>query len=290
MTGKFVSLHSLIRPAAVAWTLAASTFATIAQVVSTSQDDTNDAGTTIWVTTTQRLKTKVYESSHLSASPLLIVVLHGDSPDRPPTYQYRFARMAAAEIPDSVVAAVLRPGYEDGEGRSDGMRGETTGDNYTPEVVDAVVTAVVELKTRYRPRQVIMVGHSGGSAIAGSLIGQRGNLANAALLVSCVCDLGAWRKHMYATKGGRIWERPVRSLSPLALIEGIPTSTTVSLLVGSEDQTTPPSLTIAYAEVLRKRGIAVDVTVAPGLGHNILLEPIAMERLKHTVSALSRVP
>jgi len=272
------------RLAVLAWPLVVTASCAIAQTAPAAQDATAAAGTTIWVTTTQRLKTKVYESAELSQSPILVVVMHGDSPSEPPTYQYTFAQAAAIAIPDTVVATVLRPGYDDGEERSDGMRGETTGDNYTPEVLNAVAAAISELKARYRPRWVVLVGHSGGSAIVGSLIGQREGIANAALLVSCVCDLDAWRKHMQATKGGKIWERPVRSLSPLPLVKGIPASTRISMLVGSDDQTTPPSLTIAYAAALRDRGIPVDVTIAPGLGHNILLEPVAMDRLKQIVS------
>ena len=273
--------------AALVWTLAINTSYAIAQTAPAAQEATATPGTTIWVTTMQRLKTKVYESAGLSLSPTLVVVVHGDSPFRPPTYQYRFALAAAVAIPGTVVAAVLRPGYDDGEERSDGMRGETTGDNYTPEVLDAVATAISEIKARYRPRRVVLVGHSGGSAIVGSLIGRRVGIADAVLLVSCVCDLEAWRKHMQATKGGKIWERPVRSLSPLALTKGIPASTRVSMLVGSDDDITPPSLTDAYAAALRDRGIPVDVTVAPGLGHDILSEPVAMDQLRHIVSITS---
>ena len=243
-------------------------------------------GETMWVTTTQRLKTKVYANASLSTQPLLIVVLHGDSPDRPPTYQYRFAETAAASIKDAVAAAVLRPGYSDGEDRSDGMRGETTGDNYTPEVINAVATAISELKARYHPRRVILVGHSGGSAIMANLLGQQASIADAALLVSCPCDLAEWRKHMQSVKGGAIWERPVRSLSPLAVINGVHVSVRIWMLVGGDDQITPPALTLAYAEALRNHGVAVDVTVSPGLGHNILLEPIAIERLKDVISAI----
>jgi predicted esterase len=275
------------RVAAIAWMLVATFSCAMAQPAAATPEVGADGGRTIWVTTTQRLKTRAYESAGRSASPILVVVVHGDSPSESPTYQYRFAQAAAVAIPDVVVAAVLRPGYDDGEERSDGMRGETTGDNYTPEVIDAVAVAISELKARYQPRRVVLVGHSGGSAIVGSLIGQRGGMANAALLVSCVCDLEAWRKHMQATKGGKMWERPVRSLSPLALVKGIPASTRVSMLVGSDDQTTPPSLTDTYAAALRDLGIPVDVTVAPGLQHNILLAPVAMERLKQIVSTTS---
>jgi pimeloyl-ACP methyl ester carboxylesterase len=247
---------------------------------------TTNTGATMWVTTTQRIKSKIYENPRLSQHPILVVVVHGDSPDEPPTYQYRFAERVAAAMSDTVVAAVLGPGYSDGEDSSDGLRGRTTGDNWTPEVVNAVAAVLSELKDRYHPRRAILVGHSGGAAIVGNLLGQQGTAVDGALLVSCPCDLAAWRKHMQSVKGGAIWERPVRSLSPLALVDGVAASAKVWLLVGSEDQITPSTLTLAYAEALRNRNIAVQVTIAPGLGHRILLELVAMERLQEVASTI----
>ena len=265
----------------------ASAPSAFAQSAAAAQDTTN-TGATLWITTTQRIKSKIYESARLSQHPILVIVVHGDASDgSPSTYHYRFAERAAAAIPDAVVAAVLRPGYSDGEDTSDGLRGLTTGDNWTPEIVNAVATVLAELKDRYHPRRVILVGHSGGAAIIGNLMGlQRAAAADGALLVSCPCDLAAWRRHMQSVKGGAIWERPVRSLSPLALVDNVPASAKIWLLVGSDDQTTPPALTLAYAEALRHRNVAVNVTIASGLGHNILLEPIAMERLKEIVGTL----
>ena len=143
-----------------------------------------------------------------------------------------------------------------------------------------------ELKDRYHPRQAILVGHSGGAAIVGDLLGQQGIAVDGALLVSCPCDLTEWRKHMQSVKGGAFWERPVRSLSPLALVDGVPASAKIWLLVGSDDQITPSAFTLAYAEALRNRNVAVNVTIASGLGHDILLEPIAMERLQEVASTL----
>ncbi|UPJ53683.1 alpha/beta fold hydrolase [Bradyrhizobium sp. 200] len=275
----------LVSIAAAALLLFGSVPAAFAQSTVTAQNTTNTAAT-MWITTTQRIKAKVYENARLSQHPILVIVVHGDSPGEPPTYQYRFAERAAAAIPDAVVAAVLRPGYSDGEDSSDGMRGYTTGDNWTPEVVNALATVLAELKDRYRPRRAILVGHSGGAAIVGNLLGQQGAVVDGILLVSCPCDVTAWRKHMQSVKGGAIWERPVRSLSPLALVDGVPASAKIWLLVGSDDQTTPQALTLAYAEALRSRNVAVNVTIAPGLGHNILLEPIAMERLKEIASTI----
>jgi pimeloyl-ACP methyl ester carboxylesterase len=252
----------------------------------TAPADAATAGETLWMTTTQRIKSRLYEHAGLSAHPILVIVVHGDSPDGPPKYQYRFAKLAAAAIPDTVVAAVLRPGYSDGEDSSDGMRGFTTGDNYTPEIVNAVATVLSELKDRYHPRRVIMIGHSGGAAIVGDLLGQQGAAVDGALLVSCPCDVAEWRKHMQSIKGGAIWERPVRSLSPLALVDNIPAAAKIWLLVGGNDQVAPSALTLAYAEALRNRNIAVNVTIAPGLGHDILLEPVAMDQLREVVGAI----
>jgi pimeloyl-ACP methyl ester carboxylesterase len=267
--------------------LAASAPSAFAQSPVTAQETMN-TGATLWVETTQRIKSKIYENARLSRHPILVVVVHGDASDgSPSTYHYRFAERAAAAIPDAVVAAVLRPGYSDGEDTSDGLRGDTTGDNWTPEVVNAVASVLSELKGKYHPRRVILVGHSGGAAIVGNLLGlQQAAAADGALLVACPCDLTAWRRHMQSVKRGAIWERPVRSLSPLALVDSVPASTKIWLLVGGDDQTTPSTLTLAYAEALRDRNVAVNVTVAAGLGHTILLEPIAMERLKEVVGAV----
>jgi hypothetical protein len=95
-----------------------------------------------------RLAARVYRGAQTEGRPVLVIVLHGDSPSGPPTYQYRLARTVAAQLAGAVFVAILRPGYADGERRSDGTRGLTTGDNYTPAVVDAVAQAIVALRTR----------------------------------------------------------------------------------------------------------------------------------------------
>jgi hypothetical protein len=83
----FHKIGTLVRPgtllmglAVPAWTLVASPSINIAETAPERQEI---AGATMWVATTQRLKTKVYENRSLTASPILIVVVHGDSPDGP---------------------------------------------------------------------------------------------------------------------------------------------------------------------------------------------------------------
>ncbi len=246
------------------------------------------AGTEFWATTALgRLKARVYPASQPGIHPVLIVVLHGDAPFSTPTYQYRFAQLAAAVNNGVVVAAVLRPGYFDGESRSDGTRGRTTGDNYTPEVVDAVDQAIGQLREKYQPGRIVLVGHSGGAAISADLLGRHPETADAALLVSCPCDVAAWRRHMKARQGSEIWDAPVTSLSPMDLVPSVSPSARVWMVVGAEDHIAPPALTNEYAAALRAHGVKVDVVILPGLAHDILLEGATFDALHGLLAQLA---
>lgn len=128
-------------------------------------------GRTQWVEVADgRLKTEIYTTAPLSAHPTLLVVLHGDLPNPRPSYQYALApavtqgieapmmpeavriRLAKSiQVADVVAAGVLRPGYTDGKGdRSDGDMGEAVGDNYTPEVTDAIVDDCAQIESSIR--------------------------------------------------------------------------------------------------------------------------------------------
>ncbi len=258
------------------------------RVPATSQSQASAAGETLWLTGNGlRLKTEIFRSAKLSDHPVLIVVLHGDSPFRPPSYQYEFARQAAAQLENAVVIPVLRPGYTDDSGeQSQGVRGRTTGDNYTPEVVDSIAQIIEQLKKKFHPSATLLAGHSGGAAISANVLGRWPSTVNGALLVSCPCDLPAWRSHMLKVQGNPIWLAPVDSLSPLDLAGKVPTTVHVRMLVGSDDPVAPPELTQRYAEALRNHGVDVTVTTAPGLKHDILLEPVAFAELKNLVKSV----
>jgi pimeloyl-ACP methyl ester carboxylesterase len=246
-----------------------------------------------------RLKTKIYKSANLTDRPVLLLVLHGDlleaAPE--PTYTYLFARRAAAQMDNLIAAAVLRPGYSDDAGdRSDGSRGLATGDNYTPQVVSAVADAVRELKARFHPLATVLAGHSGGSAIAADVLGREPAEADGTLLVSCPCNVPEWRKHMARAQFRRtgplslLFLLPVHSLSPLDRVDYVPRSAHVRMVVGSEDPTTPVKFTEEYANKLRGHGVDARVTIAPGLGHNILLTPVVFEQLSGLVKEFAASP
>jgi pimeloyl-ACP methyl ester carboxylesterase len=259
---------------------------------SQSRWNENDGGTTRWIDVASgRLKTRVYAGASLSQSPVLVLVLHGDLPEPPPSYQYEFAKVVTRETgkaADVIAAGVLRPGYSDPVGdRSSGDMGRAIAENYTPEVVDAVASAARELSNAYHATAIVLVAHSGGAAVAADLLGRHPGLARGAVLVGCGCDPTAWRKKRRTETGNPMFDGPTRSLQPLNLASEVAPGTVVRMVVGENDDVTPPAHSHAYATALRERGIDVSVDVVPGLGHNILFEPRVLDAVKDVLTGLN---
>jgi len=226
-----------------------------------------------------------YRSASLSAHPDLVVVLHGDSPFADPSYQNAEARRISTEVDDVIAVGLLRPGYTDAEGhRSSGVRGRTNGDNYTPADVDAIAAAIQGLADTDLPARVFVVGHSGGAVIAGDLIARHPGLVHGAVLVSCPCDVPAWRRHMDSVQHTPVWRLPVESVSPLDLTAQIDLHTVVRVIVGAADAVAPPAFSRAYVQRLAARGVQVQLVEIPGAAHDILLDP----RVLHVIADLLR--
>jgi pimeloyl-ACP methyl ester carboxylesterase len=218
-----------------------------------------------------RLKTSIFHSTVVSASPILVVVLHGDAPFNKPGYQDRFGARVVAAYPDVVVAAILRPGYTDPEGNtSEGQRGQTTGDNYNARNTDAIAAAIGELRRRFHGRRVVVVGHSGGAAITANILGRHPTLIDAALLVSCPCDVDRWRAHMWRRTRYPGFLGRITTLSPIREIQGASDSVTITMVVGDQDDVAPPSLSEAYQAAARRLGKHVRLVQLPGERHEIL--------------------
>jgi pimeloyl-ACP methyl ester carboxylesterase len=228
---------------------------------------------------------RVYRSASLSAHPDLVVVLHGDSPFSDPSYQNAEARRISTEVDDVIAIGLLRPGYTDADGhRSSGIRGRTNGDNYTPADVDAVAAAIQGLTDTDLPARVFIVGHSGGAAIVGDLIARHPGLVNGAVLVSCPCDVPAWRRHMDSVQHTPVWGMPIESLSPMDLVAHVDPHTVVRVVVGTADPVTPPAFSRTYVQRLQAHGVRAQLVELPGAGHEILLDP----RVLTTITDLLR--
>jgi pimeloyl-ACP methyl ester carboxylesterase len=234
---------------------------------------------------------RAYESAKLSRHPHLIVVIHGDAPSVNPSYQYVFAGSAAAALNDVVVVGVLRPGYLDGiGGRSEGGRGFALADNYTVDDIASLASAAKALMNRYHTADLTLVGHSGGSTIAADILALYPRLARGALLVSCPCDVPAFRWGMMKHQLNPLWLIPVHAVSPQDHTRQIPRSTLVRMVVGSADPVTPPPLTLAFARALEANGGNVQVLVLKDLGHEILLHPAVFQELRTLMNEASGDP
>lgn len=232
--------------------------------------------------------TRAFGAESPGAVKTLVFVLHGDAPFVKPSYHYAFAA-DAAKLTGVRAIGILRPGYEDKDGNvSPGVRGITTGDNYTPDRVDAIARAIATIEKRYPGARHIVVGHSGGAAIAADLAALHPELVDGVLLVSCPCDLPKWRAFMKKKIPAAPFDAPVDSYDSIALVPKLSPKLALSMMVGSADDTAPPDLTQAYAAAARARGIAVDLRVLPGKPHDILNEPEVIPALADLIAKVTK--
>ncbi len=225
---------------------------------------------------------RVYSSKDELKAPTLVLVLHGDSPSRNPSYQYAIARRIANENSNVVAVGILRPGYTDEEGnRSAGERGETTGDNYTRTVLKAVHQLRMSLQEKYTPSKTLIVGHSGGAAISANLMAEYPNGYSSAVLISCPCDLHPWRKHMKALRpNSNIWDKEVDSLSPIEEVNRINSDAQIMIIHGDQDDTVPIKLAEHYFDALKAQNLGVKFIQLENRGHDVAFNPKVFEAIK----------
>lgn len=195
---------------------------------------------------------------------VLVVWLHGDlSSGGPADYHVGAARKFAEDHLASGVrsVALVRPGYPDGDGHASTVAFTQSGrqDHYTRQNVGEVAAAVQRLKTRFRPVQTLLVGHSGGAATAAILLGLAPDLVDGAVLVACPCDLIAWRA------GRRPW---TASENPLDWAARTAPGVVVHALTGSRDDNTDPGLAQRYIDALLRRGVTAAFDRIEGATHN----------------------
>jgi predicted esterase len=227
-------------------------------------------GQTVWTGTPRgRLKARVYESTRLDEHPVLVVLVHGDIPDpRQGLYELAFAIAHAWQ--NVVAAGVLRPGYKDAQGdTSSGEMGYAIGDNYTPETVDDIDSAIRGLRAKYHAGPVVLIGHSGGGAISADLIGRHPEDVSAVLLLACGCDPNEFMtRFMREHPGGFPKDLPNPSLLPLDLVPHVSPGIHARMVIGDQDDVVRLPASQAYASALATRGVDVKLTIASGVGHN----------------------
>ncbi len=188
-----------------------------------------------------------------------IVLLHGDlSNGGLATYMHDFAEDIIENFPTIQVISLLRTGYSDGELTSIGDNYNRR-DQYTKENNVLVYKTITNIKASRNNTKIIAIGHSGGAAQLGAIIGQNQNLVDAAILVSCPCDLYQWR----------IGRTPlVRSQSPSDFTTQVGEHIKVIAISGSNDTNTSPSLAKRYIQELQYNSVDGKFISIEGGGHN----------------------
>jgi len=229
---------------------------------------------------------KYFKSDSLLNNPNLVILLHGDAPFNPPSYQYKLGKILERQTKNTIIVAVLRPGYTDNEGNhSDGIKGNTTGDNYTMEVINNLTEVVKELKIRYKPNQTIIVGHSGGAAISADIISSTSNLIDKSVLVSCPCDVEKWRSYMSSKQQFyRPWKDSVKSISPIKMVDSLNSKVTMTLIHGTKDDVVPFDISNNYYQKLKNRDINVKLIKLDNEGHEIILSDIVVSTIKNCLN------
>ena len=225
----------------------------------------------------RRIAGRVFLESAPSPSAPLVVVLHGDAPFVNPGYQYAFAAQLARALPGTRVAALLRPGYADPYGdKSDGDRGFALGENYTRGVISQLVTAIELLKSEWSAPGIVLVGHSGGATLSADILALYPGLIQHAFLVSCPCDVPAFRRHMARHQRDPLWLIPVQSLSPMQTLTQMHKTIAITAISGSDDPIALPTYAKAYVARAQRLGISATMVVLAGKGHEILNDPAVL--------------
>ena len=200
---------------------------------------------------------------------VLAVFLHGDSSGR---VELRADRGAAFSLADKLrltTVALQRPGYVSELGKSDGYNRERD-DDYTPGNVRIVAAALAHLRQLNPGKKLLLIGHSGGSAMAALTAARFPASADAYMVAACPCDVPAWREWRQASAGrGGQW---TNSLSPQAEASKVPGGTRIALLVGSRDDNTLPKFSEAFLAQLQSQGVKANLMLADGAGHSSVIQ------------------
>jgi pimeloyl-ACP methyl ester carboxylesterase len=199
-----------------------------------------------------------------SPAAVLVVWLHGDvSRGGAADYMYGFTVQSNKEGVTHL--ALMRPGYFDSWGKRSSGNNYGRGDNATKHNIDSVAEAIRALKEHYGTRRLVVVGHSGGATFAAVLLGRHPGLVDAAILLSCPCNLDRWNSAR--GRGGRR-----RSESPHEYLDEVPITSKVIALTGEHDNNTSPWIAEDYITALRQRGVEARFAVIPDAGHSF--EPL----------------
>src|SRR4029450_13721440 len=104
--------------------------------------------------------------------------------------------------------------------------------------------------------------------IAANMLSRHPALIDAALVVSCPCDVEQWRQHMFQLTGQPVFQGMLDTLSPVEQITGMSEQANVTMMVGSKDKEASPGLSECYQAVAAPLGKKVKLVQLQGKEHD----------------------
>ena len=206
---------------------------------------------------------------------VVLIYLHGDNGGTI-DWPANSTALALGSAVGATTIGVQRPGYRSELGTSDGQT-SIQDDDYTSGNVEILADALKSLRVSYPGKRLLLVGHSGGAAMAALVAGRFPSAADGYLLVGCPCDVDRWRewRNSSAGKSGR-WSK---SLSPIRDVAKIAPGTYLRVLVGDKDDNTLPKFSEAYVAALRESGNDTTVVYAAGSNHGTVRRSPELHKL-----------
>lgn len=198
-----------------------------------------------------QLKGAVYKGGNRN----LVVILHGDGGPRDDfsSYAKSFANSTTTAV------ALTRPGFSGANGRSAGENPDK--DHYTNRNNKLLAQSLQAMKADLGAENLVVMGHSGGAAMTAIVIGRFPGIVDNALLLGCPCDVPNWRIHRRGSNG---WKK---SQSPHRFASKIPSTTTVVMITGADDENTLPRFAKKYAGIALGAGADLKYFEPAGVSH-----------------------
>ena len=148
-------------------------------------------------------------------------------------------------------------------------------------------STIAMLRTLNPGKKILLIGHSGGAAMAALLASRFSASADAYLLAACPCDVPQWRQWRNASAGKTVsW---THSLSPQDEVQNIRADARIALVVGNRDDDTLAKFSEAYVTRLQRRGVKTRLTYAVGATHvSVLRSPEFFMLAKELSDQLSK--
>lgn len=214
---------------------------------------------------TGRLDLLAYAPQNIRQALLLTVYIEGDgfswvsssTPSDDPTPREPLALQLALAHPTGNAAYLGRPCQYVGAERTGCSQRYWMEARFAPEVIAASSQAIDTLKARFGASRLVLVGYSGGGAVAALLAARRDDVE---MLISVAGNLDhrAWTKHHHVEPlNGSL--NPAEETERLGRVQQFH-------FVGDEDRVIPPSLVTSFAERFPSSQRPA-VKVMPGFNH-----------------------